>query len=153
MIISTHFEARFTLSLNWKVGDEVSVSVKVTDDMVRKFAELSGDYNPIHLDDEYAKKTRFGRRIAHGMICGALISRVLAEKLGAGGIYLAQDIKFKNPVYIDDTVTITLKVLNIRESKGIASIDTTCRTQNGDIAVKGEATIMMARSVQAQPTT
>lgn len=138
---------------DWKIGDEISVSIKVTDEMVRKFAELSGDYNPIHIDDEYAKKTRFGRRIAHGMICGALISRVLAEKLGAGGIYLAQNIKFKNPVYIDDTVTVTLKVLNIRESKGIATVDTTCRTQNGDIAVKGEATIMMARSVQAQPTT
>lgn len=137
------------MSTDWKVGDEVSVSVKVTDDMVRKFADLSGDYNPIHLDDEYAKTTRFKRRIAHGMICGALISRVLAEKLGSGGIYLAQHIKFVHPVYIDDTVTIILKVLAIRESKGIATIETTCKTQNGDTVVKGEATIMMAKSVQA----
>lgn len=125
------------------MGDEISLSVQVTDKVVRQFAELSGDHNPIHLDDEYAKTTRFKRRIAHGMICGALISRVLAEKLGAGGIYLAQTMKFIHPVYIDDTVTVVLKVLAIRESKGIATIETLCKNQNGEICVKGEATIMM----------
>jgi 3-hydroxybutyryl-CoA dehydratase len=127
----------------WVIGDELSVSVQVTDETVHKFAEMSGDYNPIHLDDAYAATTRFKRRIAHGMICGALISRVLAEKLGGGGIYLAQTMKFINPVFIDDTVTVNLKVLAIRESKGIATIETICKNQRGEICVKGEATIMM----------
>lgn len=127
----------------WQVGDSLEESVQVTDDMVRKFAEVSGDRNPMHLDDEYAKTTRFKRRIAHGMICAALISSVLAEKLGRGGIYLAQTLKFINPVFIDDTVTIMIKVLSIRESKGIAVAETIVKKQNGDICVKGEATIMM----------
>jgi 3-hydroxybutyryl-CoA dehydratase len=127
----------------WRVGDSVEVSVQVTDDMVHKFADVSGDRNPMHLDDEYAKTTRFKQRIAHGMICGALISSVLAERLGRGGIYLAQTMKFINPVFIDDTVTIVLTVLAIRESKGIASVETIVKKQNGDICVKGEATIMM----------
>ncbi|MBO9667406.1 MAG: MaoC family dehydratase N-terminal domain-containing protein, partial [Bdellovibrio sp.] len=68
------------------VGFTKSTSVKVTDKMVHQFAELSGDHNPIHLDDTYAAKTRFGRRIAHGMISGALISRALVECIGSGGI-------------------------------------------------------------------
>lgn len=135
------------MSSNWKVGDSISFDVQVTDQMVRQFADLSGDHNPIHLDDEYAAKTRFKRRIAHGMICGALISRVLAEKLGSGGIYLAQSMKFIHPVFINDTVTVVLTVLAMRDSKGIATIETICKNQNGDICVKGEATIMRPQSV------
>jgi 3-hydroxybutyryl-CoA dehydratase len=131
----------------WQVGDTVEVSYQVTDEMVHQFADLSGDRNPMHLDDEYAKTTRFKQRIAHGMICGALISSVLAEKMGRGGIYLAQTMKFINPVFINDTVTVLLKVLAIRESKGIASVETICKKQNGDICVKGEATIMMPGKV------
>ncbi len=128
---------------NWVVGSELSFSVQVTDQKVRQFAEMSGDHNPIHLDDEYAATTRFKKRIAHGMICGALISRVLAEKLGRGGIYLGQTLKFIHPVYIDDTVTVAIKILKIRESKGIATIETNCLNQNGEVCVKGEAMIMM----------
>ena len=127
---------------SWIVGSEISFSVQVTDQKVRQFAEMSGDHNPIHLDDEYAATTRFKKRIAHGMICGALISRVLAEKLGRGGIYLSQTLKFINPVFIDDTVTVTLKILKIRESKGIATIETICTNQTGEVCVKGEAMIM-----------
>jgi len=127
---------------NFKVGDSKSVEVQVTDKMVRQFAEMSGDFNPIHLDDEYAKKTRFGRRIAHGMICGALISRALAMELGPGGIYLSQNLKFLQPVFIDDTIIIELHVASLRESKGIASIDTVVKKKTGEICAKGEAMIM-----------
>lgn len=133
---------------NWVVGSELSFSVQVTDKMVRQFAEMSGDYNPIHLDDAFAATTRFKKRIAHGMICGALISRVLAEKLGQGGIYLGQNLKFIHPVFIDDTVTVTLKVLAIRASKGIATIETICRNQNNEVCVKGDAIIMMPTHIK-----
>jgi len=104
------------------VGFARSTSVKVTDKMVQQFAELSGDHNPIHLDDAYAAKTRFGRRIAHGMIAGALISRALVECIGKGGIYLGQSMKFVNPVFIDDTITISIKILAVRKEKGIATV-------------------------------
>ena len=126
----------------FKLGDKRSTTVQVTDKMIHQFAEMSGDFNPIHVDDEYAKNTRFGKRIAHGMISGALISRTLATELGRGGIYLAQTLKFLKPVFIDDTITVELEVKAIRESSGIAAIDTVVRNQHGDIVVKGEATIM-----------
>jgi 3-hydroxybutyryl-CoA dehydratase len=128
-----------------EVGFKATVEVQITDKMVHQFAEMSGDFNPIHLDDEYAKTTRFGRRIAHGMIMGALISRVLNEKLGQGGIYLAQNLKFVNPVFIDDIVTLELTVTGIRKEKGIATIETIAKKQTGELVVKGEAMIMMAQ--------
>lgn len=125
------------------VGYTRSVNVKVTDKMVRQFAELSGDHNPIHMDDDYAAKTRFKRRIAHGMISGALISRALVDCIGTGGIYLSQNMKFVNPVFIDDEITITLTVTAIRKEKRIATVETNVTKMTGEIVVKGEAIIMM----------
>ncbi|MFS4459612.1 MaoC family dehydratase [Bdellovibrio sp. HCB2-146] len=127
-----------------EVGFTASFKTQITDQMVRKFADVSGDHNPIHLDDEYAKNTRFKRRIAHGMIVGALISRALVDGIGRGGIYMGQNLKFVNPVYIDDVVTVTIKITNIRREKGIAMVETNATKENGDIVVKGEAMIMMA---------
>lgn len=131
------------------VGHTASITVQVTDKMVRQFAELSGDHNPIHLDDEYAKKSRFGQRIAHGMIVGALISRALVDGIGGGGIYLGQSMKFVNPVFIDDTIVITIKVTGIRREKGIATVETNAAKANGDVVVKGEAVIMMMQPAPA----
>jgi len=127
------------------VGFKATVEVQVTDKMVHQFADMSGDHNPIHLDDSYAKTTRFGRRIAHGMIVGALISRALTEKIGQGGVYLGQQLKFVNPVFIDDVVTIELTITGLRKEKGIATVDTTAKKQTGETVVKGEAIIMMAQ--------
>jgi 3-hydroxybutyryl-CoA dehydratase len=125
------------------VGSIVSTKVTVTADMVQKFAEVSGDFNPIHLDDDYAKTTIFGRRIAHGMLSSALISRTLSHELDNGGIYLKQNLKFVNPIYIDEEVEIELKVLAYHDRRGIGSIQTIVRkTSNGDIVVEGEAMIM-----------
>ncbi|MBC7371593.1 MAG: MaoC family dehydratase [Bdellovibrionaceae bacterium] len=126
------------------VGFKAHLDIQVTDKMVRQFAEMSGDFNPIHVDEEYAKSTRFGRRIAHGMIVGALISRTLNEKIGGGGVYLAQNLKFVNPVFIDDTVTIELTITGLRKEKGIATVETLAKKQTGEIVVKGEAIIMMS---------
>lgn len=128
-----------------EVGFKTTMEVQVTDKMVRQFAEMSGDFNPIHLDDDYAKTTRFGRRIAHGMIMGALISRMLNERIGSGGIYLGQTLKFVNPVYIDDVVTLEMTITAIRKEKGIATIDTIAKKKSGETVVKGEAIIMMAQ--------
>ncbi|HEX8368893.1 MAG TPA: MaoC family dehydratase [Pyrinomonadaceae bacterium] len=127
-----------------KIGDKFSTSKQITDAVVRAFAELSGDYNPIHLDEEFAAKTRFGKRIAHGMISGALISAVLGYELKDRKIvYLSQTLKFTAPVFIDDTVTVTATVINIREDKNIVTVETICTNQNGEAVVKGEAAIMV----------
>ena len=127
-----------------KIGDVFSASKQITDSVVRAFAELSGDYNPIHLDEEFAKTTRFGRRIAHGMISGALISAVLGYELKDRKIvYLSQTLKFTAPVFIDDTVTATATVTSIREDKPIVTIETVCTKQSGETVVQGEAAIMI----------
>ncbi len=131
-----------------EIGYKASETVKVTDKMVRQFAEMSGDFNPIHLDDTYAATTRFKRRIAHGMILGALTSRFLNEKIGSGGIYLAQTLKFTNPVYIDDDITFELEVTKLHKTRGLGTIETIAKKANGDIVMKGEATIMMAWGVK-----
>jgi 3-hydroxybutyryl-CoA dehydratase len=129
-----------------KVGDVISETVTVTDEMVQLFAKSCGDYNPIHMDEEYAKKTRFGRRIAHGMLSAGLISRVLAMQLG-NGIYLSQSLKFLKPIFIGDEVTVTLTILALRKGKGLAQIGTQVTKAGGDIVVKGEAMIMFGNFI------
>src|SRR5580765_5637414 len=127
-----------------KIGDSFSIHRLVTDALVRQFAELSGDFNPIHLDEEFAKTTRFGRRIAHGMLSGAFISAVLGYEFKERRIiYLSQTMKFTAPVFIGDTVTATATVTNIREDKNIVTIETVCSKQDGEVVVKGEAVVMI----------
>ena len=131
-------------NMQLKIGDSFSRSRKVTDELVRAFAEVAGDINPIHLDEDFAKTTRFGRRIAHGMLSGAFISGVLGSEIADRKIiYLSQTLKFTAPVYIGDTVTTTSTVKAIREDKGIVTMETVCTNQNGDTVVTGEAAVMV----------
>lgn len=135
--------------MSFKVGDAKHVTVTITEKMVQQFAEMSGDFNPIHMDEEYAKTTKFGRRIAHGMIAGSLISRTLAMELGPGGIYLGQTLKFMAPIFIGDTVEITITVSTLRERSGIATIETIVKKKPSDeVCVKGEATIMKGENIR-----
>ena len=130
--------------MDLKMGDSFSTSREVTDEVIRKFAEVSGDYNPIHLDEEFAKTTRFGKRIAHGMLSGAFISAVLGNEFKERKIvYLSQTMKFTAPVFIGDTVTATGTITNIREDKGIVTLETVCTNQSGEMLVKGEAVVMI----------
>jgi acyl dehydratase len=127
-----------------KVGDRFSKTKQITDEVVRQFAELSGDFNPIHLDEEFARNTRFRKRIAHGMISGALISAVLGNEFAEKKIvYLSQTLSFVAPVFIDDTITATATVTHIREDKPIITLETVCTNQNGEVVVKGEGKIMV----------
>ena len=127
-----------------RIGDTWSIKREITDELIREFAELSGDHNPIHLDEEFAAKTRFGRRIAHGMLSGAFISAVLGYEFQERKIvYLSQSMRFTAPAFIGDTITTTATVTHIREDKGIVTLETVCTNQNGDMTVKGEAVVMM----------
>ncbi|HUF03786.1 MAG TPA: MaoC family dehydratase [Aridibacter sp.] len=130
--------------MDLKPGDTFTTSREVTDELVRKFAEVSGDFNPIHLDDEFASTTRFGKRIAHGMLSGAFISAVLGYELNVRKIvYLGQTLRFRAPVFIGDTVTAKATVREIREDKPVVTIDTVCVNQDGAVVVEGEAAIML----------
>ena len=126
------------------VGYKAVRTIQITDKMVRQFAEMSGDTNPIHLDDDYALTTRFKRRIAHGMILGALCSRYLNETIGSGGIYLAQTLKFTNPVFIDDVIIFELEITKLHKTRGFGTVQTVAKKENGEIVMKGEATIMIS---------
>lgn len=127
-----------------KVGQRAFLSKKISDKDVRQFAELVGDTNPIHLDDKFAVKTRFGQRIAHGMWPASLISAVIGTKLpGPGTIYLHQTFRFNAPVFIDDTITATVTVINVREDKPIVTLETLCTNQNDINVLQGEAVVLM----------
>jgi|SRR5580765_6837804 acyl dehydratase len=132
--------------MDLKVGDTFAKSRLVTDELIRAFAELSGDHNPIHLDEEFAATTRFGKRIAHGMLSGAFISAVLGFEFRERKIvYLSQKMRFIAPVFIGDTVTTTATVKRIREDKGIVTLDTTCTNQDGNPTILGEAVVMILK--------
>ena len=123
-----------------RVGDTATRTLRVSDELIRNFAELSGDRNPIHLDEGFAQKSRFGRRIAHGMIPASLISAVIGNSLpGPGTIYLGQTLQFLAPVFVDEAVTARVTVTAIKESKPIATLETVCENQKGELVVKGEA--------------
>ncbi|HEX8073305.1 MAG TPA: MaoC family dehydratase [Pyrinomonadaceae bacterium] len=126
-----------------QVGDTASLSRTITDADIRAFAELTGDHNPVHLDDEYAAGTRFGRRIAHGMLSAGLLSAVLANELpGRGSVYLSQSLRFVAPVYPGDTVTARVTVKEIRADKPIVTLATVCTNQRDEPVIKGEAVVL-----------
>jgi len=130
--------------MKFKVGDTASVTKRFTQEDVEKFAELSGDRNPIHLDEERAKGSRFGRRIAHGMLTSSLISNVIGNELpGVGSIYLGQTLQFLAPVFPGDTITARATVTSVREDKPIVKIETVCTNQRDETVIKGEATVLV----------
>lgn len=131
-------------------GMSASFSRTVTESDIVLFAGVSGDMNPVHLDAEYAEKTVFKGRIAHGMLSAAFISTVLGTKLpGPGTVYLAQSLKFKAPVRIGDTVTATCEVVSLDGEKKRATLRTVC-TVGGKPVVEGEALVMVpARAAAA----
>lgn len=129
-----------------KIGDTASLSKTFSDEDVRAFAAISGDKNPVHLDEEYAAKTQFKKRIAHGILTAGLISAILGTQLpGEGSIYLGQQLNFKAPVYLNDTITATVTVIKIHERKPIATLETVCKNEDGVVVLNGEATVLFPR--------
>ncbi|WP_257263903.1 MaoC family dehydratase [Endozoicomonas sp. ONNA2] len=125
------------------IGTRASLTRTLTDEDLLLFAKVSGDTNPVHLDEAFAATTQFEGRIAHGMWTASLISCALATKLpGPGGIYLGQELKFLRPVKVGDTVTVELEILEINKQRKRATVSTNVINQNGKTVVKGKAEIM-----------
>ena len=123
-------------------GMSASLAKTITDADIVLFSAVSTDTNAVHLNEEFAKTTMFGERIAHGMLTAGLISAVLGNRLpGPGTIYLGQTLKFKAPVRPGDTVTATATVKEVIVEKKRAIIETVC-TVNGKVVIEGEATMM-----------
>lgn len=132
------------------IGSQAMLSRLITENDILLFAQVSGDRNPIHLDAAYAERTLFGKRIAHGFLIGSLISALLGNDLpGPGSIYLGQTLKFLAPIHIGDTVTVTVKVVALREDKRIVTLHTECTNQHGTLVLSGEATVKYMREVEA----
>jgi len=126
-----------------KIGDKASMSKTVTEYDVYTFAGVTGDFNPVHINSEFAKTTMFKERIAHGMLAAGFISAVLGTTLpGANTIYMGQELSFKAPVKIGDTVTATVEVIELIEAKNRVICRTTVTNQDGVLVVDGKATML-----------
>ena len=120
--------------------------VIITDDAIRQFVALSGDRNPIHSDDDFAAKSVFGRRIAPGLMVASYISALIANELpGPGAIYLGQDLRFEAPVYLGDTITVTVRVIDEPRQDRLR-LETTCTNQAGLRVLSGEALVKKPRA-------
>lgn len=126
------------------IDDTYCISKIIKEEDIIRFAEITGDFNPLHLDPEYAKKTRFGERIAHGFLTASLISAIIGKSY-PGSIYLNQTLKFVKPVRIGDTVTAVIKVLRKDEKRRFLELETTCINQNKENVIEGRALIKVSR--------
>ena len=132
------------LDVPYRLGEKASFKKTITDKDVQSFAELVGDVNPVHLDEEYAAQTRFKGRIVHGALVAGLISTVLGNSLpGPGAVYLSQKTDFIWPVRLGDMVTATVEVVDIRADKPVITLRTYCVNQNGKTVIDGEAVVLI----------
>lgn len=132
--------------MRFKVGDSAEITKTIEQSDIDAFASVTGDHNPVHVDEVFAQTTRFGKRIAHGMLTASLISAVLANKLpGEGSVYLGQTLQFVAPVFPGDEVTARVTVKEIREDKPIVKLETICMNQCDEIVIRGEATVLIHR--------
>ena len=126
-----------------KIGMKVSYSQTITDADIKTYAGLSGDHNPVHVNQEYAEQSRYGKRLAHGMISIGFFSALFGMRLpGPGCVYVAQSMKFKRPVYIDDTVIAIAEVTSICLDKKRVFFSTNCYVKN-KIVISGDAEIFI----------
>ena len=125
-----------------KIGDAAEFSKTVSETDVYLYAGVSGDLNPAHINETYAANTFFKTRIAHGMLSAGFISAVLGTQLpGPGSIYMRQELNFRAPVRIGDTVTARVEVIEINLEKNRVRLQTTCLNQDGKVVLDGEAVI------------
>jgi 3-hydroxybutyryl-CoA dehydratase len=124
------------------VGYKTSVMKTVTEADILLFAAVSSDFNPVHMCEEFAQKTFFGSRIAHGVISIGLLSAAMT-KLPGLVIFLSSSVKFLKPVRIGDTITATAEVIAVRKDKGIVTLKNTCVNQKGEPVVEGEAAVRL----------
>ena len=127
---------------DFKVGDRTSFIKVFTEEDLEKFSQITTDRNELHFDEDYAKASIFGKRILPGMLTASLFSALVGNHLpGKGGIYLGQTISFREPVFINDKITASAEITNIREDKPILTMRMLCINSKNEICVEGEAVV------------
>ena len=128
------------------MGEKASVTRTISEADVLQFADLTGDRNPVHIDEEYARQSMFGARIAHGSFTTALISGVLGMQLpGLGTIAYESRCRFRYPVYFGDTITATVEVVEKNQAKNLVKFKCSWTNQTGVVVADGEAVVMPPR--------
>ena len=123
-----------------KINDEIKFNVKITEKMINDFAEISGDYNPMHTNQEYASKTDFGNKLCHGMLLASFFSRLIGMYIpGKNALYFSQSLNFRNPCFINDKVTIIGIVIEKKPSTKMIKLKTIIKNLKGQIILDGEA--------------
>lgn len=134
------------------VGQTVHLSKTVTEDDIQCFIEITGDVNPLHIDEQFAKRTFFKKRVVHGMLTASLFSTLVGMYLpGIGAIYRSQTLEFLKPVYVGDTVTASFEITKIDPEEEIIEIDAFIQNQEGATVVKGKATAGLIRNLRDIP--
>ena len=129
-----------------KIDDKIEFTLQVTEKMTESFAELSGDYNPIHIDQEYASKTNFGKKICHGMLLASFFSRLIGMYIpGKNALYFSQSLNFKNPCFINDKITIVGLVIEKKSSTQMIKLKTTIKNLKNQIILDGEAKVLVRK--------
>ncbi len=127
------------------LGMFAEASMVVSAEKIETFAELTGDFNPIHMDEEFAAKSMFGKRIAHGALSASLISAILGNDLpGPGSIFLELNMRFLKPAFIDDEIVAHAEVVEIKEKHGHVKMKVTCSV-NGKVIIRGTAGVMVMK--------
>ena len=128
----------------YKVGDRASVRRRFGDAEVRAFAELTGDFNELHVDEAAAARSRFGRRVVHGMLTASLFTRLIGMELpGRGAIYMSQSMRFRAPVFVGDEVEAVVEVTAVDVPRKRLTLSTTCLNAAGEPVIVGEALVMV----------
>lgn len=132
---------------SYSIGQKAEEIVCVTNELILEIAKVSNDYNPIHISDDYAAKTTFGKRIAHGLVCEALISNLIGTKLpGPGAIFINFSINFYKPVYIGDTIIARGEI--VEKEKAIMMIDVKCYNQKNELVVESMSKVKLLNIIQ-----
>lgn len=141
-MLDTDKETRFT------VGSRASLSKTITETDVAAYASLSGDLSPLHVDADYARKTRFGRRTVHEMLVAGLITTVLSTRLpGNGAVCLSQQLEFLAPTFVGDTITAQVEVAAWQPEKNLVTLKTECSNQDARQVITGQAVLMLIKEV------
>lgn len=134
----------------YEAGQSADMTKVITEEDILRFAEITGDRNPVHISEEFAAQTRFGERIAHGILTAGLISAVIGMKLpGPGCLYLSQTLQFLAPVKIGDEITARAEVVEVISEKRLR-LRTQCINQRKEVVLEGEAIVVPPRPVRGR---